>query len=146
MSKHLNAIALCVVISSQVASLANAQNTVPIDLIADTGSHTCRALGQEVKVYRDVYAGKSRYFSDPTLAEHSKFGEGNCVYTSDGGVPAIQMEKFKFLDADGGVEWIDKPVRFIVRAFADCTNNPAKLGSRIGTECRFTGTSKKGAQ
>jgi hypothetical protein len=118
--------------------------TTPINEIVDTGSHTCSSNGQEKKVYKDIYAGDSRYFVDPVLAEVSKFGAGDCQYNSDGGAPAVQMGKFKLTDADGQVEITDKPVRYIVRAFADCTNNN-RIGSRIGTECRFTATSKRGA-
>lgn len=123
-----------------------AQSTTPIDVTVDTGSHTCTSMGQEKKVYKDVYAGDGRYFANPALGEVSKFGAGNCEYNSDGGAPAIQTAQFKFTDADGAVEMMDKPIRYIVRAFADCTNNPGKLGSRIGTECRFTATSKRGNQ
>lgn len=123
-----------------------AQNTVPIDVIVDTGSHICTSLGQERKVYKDIYAGKGRYFVNESLGTVSKFREGDCQYTTDGGGPAVQTEKFKFTDADGAVELMDKPTRYVVRAFGDCTNNLGNIGKTMGTECRFTATSKKGNQ
>lgn len=48
--------------------------TVPIDVTVDTGSHTCTSIGQEKKVYKDVYAGDGRYFVNPNLGEVSHFG------------------------------------------------------------------------
>lgn len=123
-----------------------AQNIVPVEVNVDTGSHTCTKIGQDHKAYQDVFAGKGRYFVNPALDTVSKFGDGNCVYTSDGGAYDVRYEKFKFTDADGEVEWMDKPVNFVVRAYADCTNNVLKLASRVGTACRFTATSKKGMQ
>ncbi|MEQ1560789.1 MAG: tetratricopeptide repeat protein [Methyloglobulus sp.] len=125
---------------------ADTNFTTPIDVSVDTGSHTCTSLGQEMKVYSEVYAGDGRYFVNSILAVMYKFGAGNCEFNSDGGAPAIQTGQFKFTDADGQVEIMEKPIRYIVRAFADCTNNPGNLGSRISTECRFTATSKIGTQ
>jgi hypothetical protein len=119
---------------------------VPVDKTVDTGSHTCTSIGQEKKVYDDAIAGEGRYFVDESLTTVSQFGAGNCTYESDGAGPSVEMKKFKFVDADGAVEMMDKPVRYRIRAFADCTNNPAKLTTQIGTECKFTGVSKRGIQ
>ncbi|CUS38069.1 hypothetical protein [Candidatus Nitrospira nitrificans] len=121
-----------------------AGNTVPIDVTVDTGSHTCTSIGQDHRAYRDIYAGDGRYFFKEQLAEKTKFGAGNCEYNSDGGGNAYETRSFCVTDADGEKECSQRLVRVIVRAYADCTNNPGKLTSRVGTECRFTATSKKG--
>ena len=134
------------ILSTSSYLFADNNFTTPINVPVDTGSHTCTKIGQDKKVYENIYAGDGRYFVDPKFVEESKFGSGNCEYNSDGGGEAIQTAKFKFTDADGQVEMMDKPIRYIVRAFADCTNNATKLGSRIGTACRFTAISKRGAQ
>ncbi len=120
-----------------------AGNQTPIDVNVDTGSHTCTSIGQEKKVYKEIYAGDDRYFIDDNLSEVSKFGAGSCEYSPDGG-NSYEKKPFCVIDADNEKECQPRLVRVIVRAFADCTNNPTKLQSRIGTECRFTATSKKG--
>lgn len=118
-------------------------NTAPADITADTGSHTCTAQGQDYKNYRTAYAGDSRYFVDMKLATVSVFGSGGCEYSPDHN-PAIEEKVFCVTDADGQPECQPRPVKVTIRAYADCTNNLGKLGSRVGTECRFTATTKKG--
>ena len=118
--------------------------TVPVSKTADTGSHTCTSIGQEVKKYEAAEAGPGRYFADAKLETVSMFRAGNCSYESDGAGPSITMGRFLFKDADGNDEVMEKPVRYVIRAFGDCTNNPANLTQRMGTECRFTATSKRG--
>lgn len=118
--------------------------STPIDVTVDTGSHTCTSVGQEKKVYKDVYAGDSRYFINDNLSEVSKFGSGSCEYDPEAGDNAYQKKSFCVKDADGQPECVPRLVKVRVRAFADCTNNPAKLTTKIGTECRFTATSKRG--
>lgn len=121
-----------------------AGNTVPVDVTVDTGSHQCTRQGQDVKVYKEISAGEGRYFFEDHLGEVSKFGAGSCEFNSDGGGVAYETKKFCVIDADGDKECSSRLVKVVVRAYADCTNNLTKIGSRIGTECRFTATSKKG--
>lgn len=125
---------------------ASAQSRVPVDVTVDTGTHTCVNPGQVERAYKTVYAGDSRYFIDVSLAEVSKLLIGSCEYASEGTGPAVEMRKFKFLDADGEAEWVEKPVRYTVRAFGDCTNNIGNVGKTVGTACRFTGTTKRGRE
>ena len=75
--------------------------STPVDVTVDTGSHTCTSIGQEKKVYKDVYVGDSRYFVDDNLSEVSLFGAGGCEYNSDGGGNAHEMQVFCVTDADG---------------------------------------------
>lgn len=119
-------------------------NTVPIDVTVDTGSHTCTHQGQDVKVYKTIEAGAGRYFINESLGEVSKFGAGSCEFNSDGGGNPHETKVFCTTDADGAPECLPRLSKVVVRAYADCTNNMSKLGSQIGTECRFTATSKKG--
>lgn len=119
-------------------------NTVPVDVTVDTGSHQCTHQGQEVKVEKGIEAGAGRYFINDSLGEVSKFGAGSCEFFSDSGENPRQTKVFCTTDADGAPECLPRLSKVIVRAFADCTNNLGKIGSRIGTECRFTATSKKG--
>lgn len=136
---------LLVAMALAVPAYASAAgNTTPIDVTVDTGSHTCTSLGQEKKVYKTIEAGEGRYFFNESLGETSKFGAGSCEFNSDGGGVAYEKKVYCVTDADGDQECSPRLVKVIVRAFADCTNNPTKIGSRIGTECRFTATSKKG--
>lgn len=125
------------------SALAATGNTTPIDVTVDTGTHTCTSIGQEKKVYKEIYAGDGRYFIDENLSEVSRFGAGGCEYSPDGG-NSYEKKTFCVTDADGDRECQPRLVRVIVRAFADCTNNPAKLATKIATECRFSATSKKG--
>lgn len=120
-------------------------NTVPIDVTIDTGNHTCTKPGQEHKVYKTIEAGEGRYFFNDNLGEVSKFGPaGSCEYNSDGGGNPRETKPFCVTDADGAKECSQRLTKVIVRAFADCTNNLDKIGSKVGRECRFTATSKKG--
>ena len=121
-----------------------AQLSTPIDVTVDTGSHTCTSIGQEKKVYKEVYAGDSRYFLNPSLSTVSVFGKGSCEFSPDH-ANSYETKEFCVTDADGQKECSPRVIRVIVRAFADCTNDPRKLTSRIAAECRFTGTSKRGA-
>lgn len=123
-----------------------AQNTVPIEVHVDTGSHTCTSIGQDHKVYQTITAGAGRYFQNPALNTHSNFGPGNCTYETDGGGPAQVWQKFKLIDADGEEEEQDRLVQVTVRAYSDCTNSPARLTTRTARDCKFTATSKKGKQ
>lgn len=118
-------------------------NTAPIDVTADTGSHTCTSIGQDHKNYKTAYAGDDRYFVDLTLSTVSIFGKGGCEYSPDHS-PAIENKVFCVTDADGQPECQPRPVKVTIRAYADCTNNPTKLGSQVAAECRFTATTKKG--
>ena len=100
----------------------------------DTGSHTCTSLGQERKVGKVFSSGEDRYFvrSTVTYSTVSRFGGGDCRIM---GV----KEKDIYLKLETGQSVrVTVPIGYTVRAFADCTRNPAKLGSRIGTECQFT--------
>lgn len=119
-------------------------NTVPIDVTVDTGNHSCTSSGQEHKVYKTIEAGAGRYFFNEHLGEVSNFGgRGSCEYNSDGGGTAYETKPFCVTDADGAKECSQRLTKVVVRAFADCGNNPIP-GSRVGRECRFTATSKKG--
>lgn len=117
--------------------------TTPIDVTVDTGSHTCTSPGQEKKVYKEIYAGDNRYFINESLSETSRFGSGGCEYSPDGG-NSYEKRNFCVTDADGQRECTPRLVKVNVRAFADCTNDVSRIGSRISTECRFTATSKRG--
>jgi hypothetical protein len=115
--------------------------SVPIDVVVDTGSHTCSSIGQDHNVPKEISAGESRYFINENLTMISNFGRGACTYERDGGV---QTKIFCVTDADGKQECLPRIVKVIVRAYADCTMDPLKLTTRVGTECRFTATSKRG--
>lgn len=117
--------------------------TAPIDVTADTGAHTCTAQGQDHKNYKTVNAGEDRYFVDMKLTTVSVFGSGACEFSPDH-PPGVKERVFCVTDADGKPECQPRPVEVVIRAYADCTNNLSKLGSRVGTECRFTATSKRG--
>lgn len=134
-------ISIALMVSAQSAS---AQVTVPIDVTVDTGSHTCTSQGQEKKVYKEIYAGDSRYFVNESLTTVSAFGKGECAYSPDHGENYV-TKSFCLTDADGQKECTQRLVRVVVRAFADCTMNLSKLGTRIAAECRFTATSKRGS-
>lgn len=134
---------VAVLLSAAVS--AYSQNTVPVDVTVDTGSHTCTKIGEDYKIYKDISAGAGRYFHGENLQEHSRFGAGNCVF-GDGDGSGVTRQNFKFTDADGDTEIQSRVVAVTVRAYADCTNDPLKIGSQVGTECRFTATSKKGTQ
>lgn len=121
-----------------------AGNTVPIDQNVDTGTHLCTSIGQDIKVYKPISAGEGRYFFGEHLGEVSKFGAGDCQFNSDGGGNAYETKVFCVTDADGEKECAPRLVGVIVRAYADCTNDPRRINSRISTECRFTAISKKG--
>ena len=129
---------------STMAQLALAQFSTPIDVTIDTGSHTCTSIGQESKVYKAIDAGDSRYFINEALGTISTFGKGECAYSPDHGADAYVKKSFCVTDADGLKECTPRLVKVIVRAFADCTNDPSKIGSRIAAECSFTATSKRG--
>lgn len=143
MLKSIAALTITIISISAYAADGNPL-TVPVSKTVDTGSHTCTKIGQEKKVYDVAEAGQDRYFVNDSLATVSMFREGNCTYESDGGGPSVTMGRFSFKDADGNNEVMEKPVRYVIRAFGDCTNNPANLGKSMGTECRFTATSKRG--
>ncbi|MGS1010069.1 hypothetical protein [Achromobacter anxifer] len=117
--------------------------TAPVDITADTGSHTCTSQGQDHKNYRTAYAGDDRYFVDMKLTPVSIFGKGTCEYSPDH-KPAIEEKVFYVTDADGKPECQPRPVRATIRAYADCTNDLRKIGSRVAAECRFTATTKRG--
>jgi hypothetical protein len=138
LKRSLFAFALCA-----FAQAASAQFTTPVDVTVDTGSHTCTSTGQEKKVYKEIYAGDSRYFVGESLSTVSTFGKGECAYSPDHGENYV-TKNFCVTDADGQKECSQRLVKVVVRAFADCTNNPLKLGTRIAAECRFTATSKRG--
>ncbi len=129
---------------SSVAQFALAQYTTPIDVTIDTGSHTCTSIGQEKKVYLPIDAGDSRYFINESLRTVSTYGKGECAYSPDHGGDGYVTKVFCVTDADGQQECSPRLVKVIVRAFADCTNDPGRLGSQIAAECRFTATSKRG--
>ena len=137
---------LTFVVTLCAASTAIAQQglTTPVDVTVDTGSHTCVSTGQEKKVYKEVYAGDSRYFVNESLSTVSVFGKGECAYSPDHG-DSYQTKNFCVTDADGQKECSPRLVKVIVRAFADCTNNPLKKDTRIAAECRFMATSKRGS-
>lgn len=141
MSRRVVAIATLTVAFHQ-AFAADGFRT-PVDVTVDTGSHTCTEIGWDKKDYQDVYAGDGRYFIDDKLSTVSVFGSGSCEYSPDH-PNSYETRRFCVTDADGEKECTSKPVRVIIRAYADCTNNPTNLGSRVGTECRFTATSKRG--
>lgn len=128
---------------SLITQFAAAQLTTPIDVTVDTGSHTCSSIGQEKKVYKEIYAGDSRYFLNESLGTVSTFGKGECAWSPDHGDSYV-TKNFCVTDADGQKECSPRLIKVIVRAFADCTNNPTKIGSHIAAECRFTATSKRG--
>lgn len=117
--------------------------STPISVKVDTGSHICTHLGQDYKEYETIYAGDNRYFINEQLSEISRFGAGNCVYNTDG-VPPFEKKNFCVTDADGQRECFLRVVRVNVRAYADCTNDPRKIGSSVGTACLFTAISKRG--
>ena len=128
---------------SSAAQFVQAQFITPIDVTVDTGSHTCTSTGQEKKVHKEIYAGDGRYFTNESLSTVSTFGKGECAYSPDHGDNYV-TKNFCVTDADGQKECSPRLVKVVVRAFADCTNNPLRLGSRIAAECRFTATSKRG--
>lgn len=100
----------------------------------DTGSHTCTSIGQEKKVGQIFKAGNDRYFIKETVkyTEKSRFGGGDCRIMS------VEEKNISAKLSTGQTVMMPVPVSYTVRAFADCTNNPAKLGSRIATECQFS--------
>jgi hypothetical protein len=119
---------------------AYAQNAYRVSKTVDTGSHTCIRQGQEVKVYDVAEAPSDRFFVESTVrfSEKSRFGAGNCSLTNDGG-KSVEKKTVTLKLANGQTVRADVPVKYYLRAFADCTNNLGKLGSRIGTECVFSG-------
>jgi len=121
-----------------------ADDTVLISETVETGEHICTSIGQEKKSYKAVEAGEGRYFFNEQLAENSKIGAGSCEFNSDGGGIAYETKRMCVIDAGGKRECASRLFRGVIRAFADCTNNPLKLGSKIETKCRFTAVSKKG--
>lgn len=138
-TKYLILVALCSLTTSNAWSQDGL--SVPIDVVVDTGSHSCSSIGQEHKVMKEINAGDSRYFINENLTMISNFGKGACIYEPDGGV---QSKIFCVTDADGQQECLPRVVKVVVRAFADCTMDPLKLTTKVGTECRFTATSKRG--
>ena len=144
-NKLLNKLLISLVLMVPLPGFSQTPGFVtPIDQNVDTGSHTCTSQGQDIKVYKSILAGENRYFINENLSVVSQFGAGSCEYSPDH-VPDSYVKKiFCVTDADGQQECTPKLVQVIIRAYADCTNNPLKLGSRIGTECRFTATSKRG--
>jgi hypothetical protein len=131
---------------STMAQFALAQYNTPIAVTIDTGSHTCTSIGMEKKTYSDppITAGESRYFINPAIETVSTYGKGECAYSPDHAPDSYVTKSFCVTDADGQRECSPRLVQVIVRAFADCTNNPGNLGSRIGAECKFTAISKRG--
>lgn len=117
--------------------------TAPIDITADTGSHTCTSQGQDHKNYRTASAGDDRYFVDMKLTTVSIFGKGSCEYSPDHN-PAIEEKVFCVTDADGKPECQPRPVKVTIRAYADCTNDLRKINTRVAAECRFTAITKRG--
>lgn len=118
-------------------------NAEPVEEIVDTGEHVCTSIGQEKKVYKTVEAGEGRYFFNEQLGE-TKYGAGSCEFNSDGGGIAYETKRICAIDAGGEKECASRLVKVVIRAFADCTNHLAKLGTKILTQCRFTAIRKKG--
>lgn len=117
-----------------------AQKPYTVTKTVDTGSHTCTSQGQDHKAYDVAEAPADRYFVESTVSfgETSKFGDGNCMFTNDGGA-TIDKKTVTLKLENGQTVRADVPIRYHLRAYADCTNNLSKLGSRVGTECRFSG-------
>lgn len=82
----------------------------------------CLAAGQDQKIYRRIYSGNGRYFSGALLTTARREGIGNCVFGTDSAEPPVEYQKFKGIDANGQVVWVDQPVKYVVRAYADCGN------------------------
>lgn len=126
--------------SAVFGSVAFSQTPYTVTKTVDTGSHTCTRQGQDVKVYDVAEAPPDRYFVESTVrfGETSKFGAGNCVFTNDGGA-SVDKKTVTLKLANGQTVRADVPIRYHLRAYADCTNDLRKIATQIGTECRFSG-------
>jgi len=133
--KSVVLIAMCAVVG-----IALAQKPYTVTKTVDTGSHTCTKIGQEVKKYETAEAPPDRFFVESTVQfrEKSRFGAGNCSFTNDGGA-SVEKKTVTLRLQNGQTVRADVPVKYHLRAFADCTNDPGRLASRIGTECIFSG-------
>lgn len=122
------------------AGTAWSQKPYTVTKTVDTGSHTCTSQGQDHKAYDVAEAPPDRYFVESTVSfgEVSKFGAGNCEFTNDGGA-TVDKKTVVLKLANGQTVRADVPIRYHLRAYADCTNNVQKLTTRVGTECRFSG-------
>jgi hypothetical protein len=120
-------------------SSANAQEPYTVTKTVDTGNHTCPSIGWDHKVYDVAEAPADRFFVESTVRfdPEGVSGDGNCVFTNDNG-GAVERKTVTLKLANGQSVRADVPVRYHLRAYADCTNNPRNLGSRVGRECKFS--------
>lgn len=91
-------------------------------------------------MYAVAEAPPDRFFVESTVryVPHAQFGDGNCVFTNDGG-GSVEKRTVTLRLQNGATVRADVPVKYYLRAYADCTNNLGKLGSRVGMECTFSG-------
>jgi hypothetical protein len=122
-------------------SSALSQKPYTVRLHVDTGSHTCTNQGQDHKAYGIAEAPPDRFFVESTVkyAPHAQFGsDGNCVFTNDAG-GSVEKKTVTLKLANGQTVRADVPVKYYLRAYADCTNDLTKLFSRVSMECAFEG-------
>ena len=127
---------LCIgMVLGGIITVASAQ-TINFDEEVKAGGARCVAQGQDEKVYKSFYAGDGRYFVNASLTTEAKDGEGNCNFITDSPEPAVQTEKF---------QGIDQPVKYTVRAYADCGNFFFPV-SDMRQVCKFRASSVRGQQ
>ncbi|KAF0113858.1 MAG: hypothetical protein FD149_2010 [Rhodospirillaceae bacterium] len=92
-----------------------------------------------MKIQKRFDAPSDSYFLEETVSfnEKSKFGEGYCR------IEHVHKKEIEVTLPNGKKIRIKVPIAYDVLAVADCTNNPLKLGSRIGTECEFTAKTER---
>lgn len=128
-----DALVLLGAVVAMASSAAYGEDTVRKTV--DTGSHTCTSIGQEKKVYDTAEAGSDRFFIEEQVSftEVSKFLAGNCT------IEGVEKRAILVTLPDGTKAPIRMPVKYTLRAFADCTNDPGNLNRRMSTECAFVG-------
>lgn len=101
----------------------------------DTGSHTCDRQGKDVFKEEVFKAPPDRYFVKEKVSFEpvSIFGEGKCQNFGVVGTKDLNVKL-----PNGQTVQMSVPTAYRVIAVADCTSNLSKVGSRIGTECRFS--------
>lgn len=120
--------------------ISTEQNNSFITKTIDTGSHTCTKIGQEEKAYHVAESGSDRFFLENTVRydEVSKLGGGGCDFTNDAG-SSVERRDVTLKLANGMDVKVSVPVKYYLRAFGDCGNNPGNIGKSMGTECVFSG-------
>jgi hypothetical protein len=116
-----------------------AQDAYKPDVPVDTGSHTCTHQGQDWNVSHVYEAPPGYHFTENNwrAVEVSKFGAGSCT------IEGVRRVPTQVTFPSGRKGTLQLVTGIAVRAYADCTNDFGRIGSRVGTECRLEATTER---